>query len=97
MENFLFCFVDCFVIIGIQAEFTMQEQYSQLWVKTKFYLQQSVADKTFKELFDHIQDVSKVENNTLFLLVANTFLKTRIDKLFLNKMNDYINTISDEL
>lgn len=97
MDNFLFSFVDCFAIIGIQVEFTMQENYAQLWVKTKFYLQQNVADKTFKELFDHIQDVAKVENNTLFLLVANNFLKTRIDKLFLNKMNDYISTISEDL
>jgi chromosomal replication initiator protein len=97
VDNFLFSFQECFVIIGIQAELTMQEQYAQLWVKTKFYLQQSVAEKTFKELFDHIQDVAIVENNTLFLLVANNFLKTRIDKLFLNKMNDYISTISEEL
>jgi chromosomal replication initiator protein len=75
----------------------MQDQYMQLWVKTKYYLQKTVADKTFKELFENIHEVARVDQETLFLLVANNFLKTRIDKLFLNKMNDYVNTISKEL
>jgi chromosomal replication initiator protein len=75
----------------------MQDHYAQLWVKTKFYLQKTVAEKTFKELFEHIHEVSRVEQETLFLVVANNFLKTRIDKLFLNKMNDYVNTLSKDL
>lgn len=75
----------------------MQDHYAQLWVKTKYYLQKSVGEKTFKELFEHIHEVSRVEQETLFLVVANNFLKTRIDKLFLNKMNDYVNTLSKDL
>lgn len=75
----------------------MQEQYAQLWVKTKYYLQKNVAEKTFTELFENIHDVARVEQETLYLVVANNFLKTRIDKLFLNKMNDYVNTLSKDL
>ena len=75
----------------------MQEQYAQLWVKTKYYLQKNVAEKTFAELFENIHDVARVEQETLYLVVANNFLKTRIDKLFLNKMNDYVNTLSKDL
>jgi chromosomal replication initiator protein len=75
----------------------MQDYHAQLWVKTKYYLQKTVAEKTFKELFENIHEVARVDQETLFLVVANTFLKTRIDKLFLNKMNDYVNTIANEL
>jgi chromosomal replication initiator protein len=79
------------------VEQVMQEQYAQLWVKTKYYLQKNVAEKTFAELFENIHDVARVEQETLYLVVANNFLKTRIDKLFLNKMNDYVNTLSKDL
>jgi len=75
----------------------MQDQHAQLWVKTKYYLQKNVAEKTFAELFENIHDVARVEQETLYLVVANNFLKTRIDKLFLNKMNDYVNTLSKDL
>ncbi|QVK21247.1 chromosomal replication initiator protein DnaA [Mycoplasmatota bacterium] len=67
----------------------MEEKYLGLWVKIKYMLQQTIGEKTFNEYFEPINKIAKVENNTIFMLTPNNFIKNRIDKLFLNKINEY--------
>ncbi len=69
----------------------MNDTYLELWVKTKYMLEKSVGQKTFNEFFNPITKIAKIENDTVFMLTPNNFVKNRIDKLFLNKINDYIN------
>lgn len=40
--------------------------------------------------------IHKVQNGSIFLIVANSFDKFRIEKFYLNKMNETLNTISTE-
>lgn len=74
----------------------MEERYTQLWTKIKYYLEQTVGEKFFYEVFENINDVEKVESNTMYLLVNNNFTKNRIDRLFLNKINSYLEEITTE-
>ena len=74
----------------------MNDRYIQLWTKTKYFLEQGVAEKTFHEYFEPVDEMVKFENNTIFMKVPNNFVKNRIDKLFLNKINDYVRNLSDE-
>lgn len=74
----------------------MNEKYLQLWTKTKYFLEQGVSDKLFNEYFEPVDEMVKFENNTIFMKAPNNFVKNRIDKLFLNKINDYVKKINDD-
>ncbi len=74
----------------------MNDKYMQLWTKTKYFLEQGVGQKTFHEYFEPVDEMVKFENQTIFMKAPNNFVKNRIDKLFLNKINDYVKKITDE-
>lgn len=74
----------------------MNDRYLQLWTKTKYFLEQGVGEKTFREYFEPIDELVKFDNSTIYMKAPNNFVKNRIDKLFLNKINDYLNRINDE-
>jgi len=74
----------------------MNDKYLQLWTKTKYFLEQGVGEKLFHEYFEPVEEMVKFENNTIYMKAPNNFVKNRIDKLFLNKINDYVKKINDE-
>ncbi len=74
----------------------MNDKYLQLWTKTKYFLEQGVGEKLFHEYFEPVEEMVKFENNTIYMKAPNNFVKNRIDKLFLNKINDYVKRINDE-
>jgi len=68
----------------------MENRHSEIWTKIKYMLEKSVGEKTFSEYFDSINKIAKVENDTVFMVAPNNFVKNRIDKLFLNKINEFV-------
>lgn len=68
----------------------------ELWEKVKELIASSVESETFKETFSGIDQIYKVKDNFIYLVVPNQVAKYRINKFYLEKMNDYISQFTSE-
>lgn len=66
------------------------ENYTELWQEIKHSLQHDLDEVVFKEIFDPVDTVFKVVNNYIYLVTPNDFIKRRIEMLYLNKLNRYL-------
>lgn len=70
------------------------DKYNQLWHKIKLHLADILNDNTYHELMQNIDtDILKFENNHVYVKVKNAFTESKINMLYLSK----INTIANEL
>lgn len=74
------------------------EHAKMLWSKTKNFLATSdkIGSTEFKEIIQPIENIHKIANNYIFLIVPNNLTKFRIDKFYLEIMNGYLPSITDE-
>ena len=68
----------------------------ELWEKVKELIASSIEQETFKETFYGIDQIYKVKDNFIYLVVPNQVAKYRINKFYLEKMNDYISQFTSE-
>lgn len=66
------------------------EKYTQIWLDIKEMLRNDLDDVVFKEIFDPVNTIFKVVNNYIYLVTPNDFIKRRIEMLYLNKLNRYL-------
>jgi chromosomal replication initiator protein len=62
--------------------------YDLLWQKILNELEQTFSEETFTEVFESLKSTHKYVNDHVYVLVPNEFIKTRINKLYLTKIND---------
>ena len=62
--------------------------YDGLWQKILMDLQNSLEEETFNDIFDPIKSTHKYSNGNIYVLVANDFIKNRINRFHLMKIND---------
>jgi chromosomal replication initiator protein len=69
--------------------------YEALWQHILHDLEQSLAEDTYQELFEPIRSVHKYSNGHIYMIAPNDFIKNRISRLFLSKINDLANKYHD--
>ncbi len=72
------------------------DNYENLWEKIKSKLQITLEDDAFNETFGSIKNVFKVVNNNIYLVAPNSFVKSKIDAFYLNRLNAMLNDLVTE-
>lgn len=72
------------------------EKYNEIWEKIKDHLEQDLDNQVFTEIFQPVKTVFKVVNNYIYLVTPNDFVKKRIEILYLNKLDRYLETLCEE-
>ncbi len=63
------------------------ENTNYIWQQVKDKLKEKLDDSTFNSTFKNINEVYKVQNNYIYLVVADLLSKYRIEKFYLSDMN----------
>ncbi len=74
----------------------MQNSYQDLWLKTKVYLSNCYSESTFHDTFSQVNDVVRFQNNLIYVLVPNSYIKTKINKMYIEKINEILNNLTTE-
>ena len=74
----------------------MQNTYQELWQKTKNHLANCYSETTFNDTFSKVNSVVKFQNNIIYVLVPNNYIKTKINHTYIEKINEVLNTFTDE-
>jgi len=70
--------------------------YDILWQTILSDLEQTYDEDTFGEVFEPLQTIHQVLNNVIYILVPNEFIKNRIQRLYLSKIQDLAQIHSGE-
>lgn len=62
--------------------------YNLLWQKILAELESTFNEETFTEVFQPLTSTHKYANDHVYVLVPNEFIKNRINRLYLTKIND---------
>lgn len=67
-----------------------------MWGEIKSQLAHEIEPDTFQEIFSSIDTIYEVKNNFIYLIVANEFIKRRVELLYLKKMNRMLETYVED-
>lgn len=70
--------------------------YDQLWQKILVELENTLNEETFQDTFEDIKKTNRFANGNIFVLVANDFIKTRINQFYLQRINDLAEQLFEE-
>jgi len=73
------------------------ERYTNVWLDIKEQLKNDFDLQVYNDIFEPVSTVFKVANNYIYLVAPNDFVKRRIELLYLNKMNYYLEPHFDEI
>jgi chromosomal replication initiator protein len=62
--------------------------YDQLWHKILSDLEQTFNEETYADVFEPIKSTHKYQNGYIYVVVDNEFIKNRINRLHLTKINE---------
>lgn len=66
------------------------EKYNEIWEEIKQSLEEDLERDVFMEIFEPVNTVFKVVNNYIYLIAPTEFIKKRIELIYLNKLNRYL-------
>src|SRR5690606_38432448 len=69
--------------------------YDTLWQTILKDLERLYSEETYHELFSPITSTYKYQNGLITVVVTNEFLKNRINKLYIGKINELAAKYSD--
>lgn len=64
-------------------------EFLQLWENTSAFLKTETNSKDYEDLFAKINDIAKVDDNAIYLIVPNAFIQFRINKFYIEKINKF--------
>lgn len=67
------------------------ERYLEVWNDIKSNLKENLTEENYTAYFQDINEIYKVSNNVIYLIVPNNFIKNRIETVFLNRLNSQLN------
>lgn len=70
--------------------------YDALWYKILEDLSESLEEETYNDIFDPIKSTHKYSNGNVYVLVPNDFIKNRINRFHLLKINNLADTYHSE-
>ena len=71
-------------------------EFDTLWQTILSELEQTYDEDTFSEVFEPLKKIHQVINNVLYVVVPNEFIKNRIQRLYLSKIQDLAQNYSGE-
>ncbi len=72
------------------------EEYLQIWNDTMQLLKEEINEKTFNDLFSKTTEIAKVQDNIVYMIVQNNWIKTRIETNFLNYINNIVKELTEQ-
>lgn len=72
------------------------EKELQLWKDTKAQLKNYIPEEQYNESIEGINEIHKFRNNYIYLIVKDALAKYRIEKFYLQKMNEILSTLTDD-
>ena len=66
------------------------QKYNEIWEEIKQSLEEDLERDVFTEIFEPVNSVFKVVNNYIYLIAPTEFIKKRIELIYLNKLNRYL-------
>lgn len=66
------------------------ENAEALWQKVKERLEANYAKQVYEDTFQQINKIYRVHNNYIYLIVSNQFVKYKIEKFYLEQMNQIL-------
>jgi len=73
------------------------EKYNKIWTEIKHELENDLDEVVFTDIFEPVSTVFKVVNNYIYIVAPNDFVKKRIEMLYLNKLNRYLESRFEEV
>jgi chromosomal replication initiator protein len=70
--------------------------FEDIWKKIKSTLQVDFENDIYNEHFANISGIFKVNNNYVYLIVPNSYIKTKIEKFYINRLNYLLNNFVEE-
>lgn len=70
----------------------METKTIDIWNSIKEQLHQELGQDVYDSYFSQIDTIYKEQNNLIYLIIENYFLKTRIQNTYLARMNAILNT-----
>ena len=66
----------------------MMQEYQDLWDQILDDLHESLEDEIYNELFNTLSNVQKVADNYLYVVAPSPYVQSRINRLYLPKINN---------
>ena len=70
--------------------------FEDIWKKIKSTLQTEFDNDIYNEHFAEINNVFRVNNNLVYLIAPNSFIKNNIENFYINRLNYYLNNFVEE-
>jgi chromosomal replication initiator protein len=70
--------------------------FEDIWKKIKSTLQTEFDNDIYNEHFAEINNVFRVNNNLVYLIAPNSFIKNKIENFYINRLNYYLNNFVEE-
>jgi chromosomal replication initiator protein len=70
--------------------------FEDIWKKIKSTLQSEFDNDIYNEHFAEINNVFRVNNNLVYLIAPNSFIKNKIENFYINRLNYYLNNFVEE-
>jgi len=68
----------------------------ELWESVKDKIKADMNPADFSEIFDSITEIHKIHNKYIFLIVPDILTKFRVEKFYLGKMNEVLESIEED-
>ncbi len=72
------------------------DNYENLWENIKSKLKITLDEDVYNETFGGITNVFKVVNNNIYLVAPNSYVKSKIDAFYLNRLNAMLTDLVPE-
>lgn len=72
------------------------ETYQNLWIQTKGQLEALLAPDTYNEVFIGVNTVVKYTNGTIYVLCPSSLIKTKINKLYAERIQNILASLTKE-
>ncbi|MDR2828941.1 MAG: chromosomal replication initiator protein DnaA [Acholeplasmatales bacterium] len=72
------------------------QNINDLWNKILSNLKEYTNEEVFEEVFGNIKDIYSVKDNIVKVIVENAFSKNRIERLYINKINELASGFAKE-
>lgn len=70
--------------------------YQDLWDKTLVVLEKTYSDEIFQDIFYPSREVVKFANGSIYVLVPNLYVKAKINKIYISKINEILKKLTKE-
>lgn len=68
--------------------------YQALWNDTLDKLSKNLSESTFQETFGEVKHVMKEENGIIYILTPSTYIKSKINNIYVRQINEILNSLT---